>query len=130
MVLSALVFSGGSLLAVRRGWRAGRFKPLVSNATAVELIRVLAYPRFHLDAEERAELLSDYLPFCETVQVPDPPPQTPRCRDPFDLPFLELAVAGRADFLVTGDRDLLGLASVFPCAIVNAAGFLEHLEST
>ena len=129
LVLSALVFSAGTLVTLRRGWQSRRFTPLVSRATACELIRVLAYPKFRLNAEEREDLLSDYLPFCETVQVPDPPPLTPPCRDPFDVPFLELALAGEADFLVTGDQDLLSLASEFTCPIVNANSFLKHLES-
>ncbi|MEA5452385.1 putative toxin-antitoxin system toxin component, PIN family [Leptolyngbya sp. CCNP1308] len=40
------------------------------------------------------------------------PPELPAvqdCRDPLDVPFLQLAVVGRADYLVTGDRDLLRL---------------------
>lgn len=127
LVLSALVFSAGKLVALRRGWHSQRFTPLVSTATANELIRVLAYPRFRLDAEARENLLADYLPFCESVQLSVPPPSTPSCRDPFDVPFLELALASDADFLVTGDDDLLSLASQFCCPIVNAGRFLEIL---
>lgn len=130
LVLSALVFSGGLLVALRRGWQSQRFTPLVSKATASELIRVLAYPKFRLSDAERGDLLSDYLPFCKSVQVPNPPPPTPPCPDPFDVPFLELALAGRAAFLVTGDQDLLGLDSDLPCPIVKAVDFLKHLEST
>ena len=129
LVLSALVFSGGTLVALRRGWQNQRFIPLVSKPTAGELIRVLAYPKFRLSAEGREDLLSDYLPFCESVQMPNPAPATPPCRDPFDVPFLELALAGRAEFLVTGDHDLLSLASEFPCPIVKADSFLKHLET-
>ena len=130
LVLSALVFSAGTLVALRRGWRSQRFTPLASKATASELIRVLAYPKFRLNAEEREDLLADYLPFCQTVQVPNPPPPTPPCRDPFDVPFLELTLAGEADFLVTGDQDLLSLASEFSRPIVNPNSFLKHLEPT
>lgn len=129
VVLSALVFGTGTLVALRRRWQSRRFTPLVSKATAGEVIRVLAYPKFHLSAGERENLLSDYLPFCETVLVPDPPPRTPRCRDPLDVPFLELALAGEADLLVTGDRDLLSVAPGLPCPIVNADTFLTRLES-
>ena len=129
LVLSALVFSTGSLVTLRREWQSRRFTPLVSKATAGELIRVLTYPKFRLEAEEREDLLSDYLPFCETIQVPDPAPPTPPCRDPFDVAFLELAVAGEADFLVTGDQDLLSLAPEFICPIVSAASLLKHIAS-
>lgn len=128
LVLSALVFSAGTLVTLRRGWQSRQFIPLASRLTAGELIRVLAYPEFRLNAEEREDLLSDYLPFCEAIQVPDPPPPTPPCQDPFDVPFLELALAGEADFLVTGDQDLLSLAPEITCPIVTANSFLKHLE--
>lgn len=49
------------------------------------------------------------MPWVEVVRVSDPPPAVPACRDPFDLPFLHLAVADRARALVSGDRDLLAL---------------------
>ena len=42
------------------------------------------------------------MPYCESVTVSTPPP-VPDCRDPFDRPFLELARAGNADALVTGN---------------------------
>lgn len=128
LVLSALVFSRGSLVRLRRAWQAQRFTPLVSKTTVGELVRVLAYPKFRLTAEERAELLADYLPYCASILVPNPPPRTPPCRDPFDVPFLELALAGSADVLVTGDADLLCLASDFACRIVNAEDFLILID--
>ncbi|MBY0575674.1 MAG: PIN domain-containing protein [Gallionellaceae bacterium] len=77
-------------------------QPLVSSATAAELIRVLAYPKFKLAGEEQQELLADYLPYCATVRMPAKLPATPVCRDKFDMPFLQLAVAGKADYLVAG----------------------------
>jgi putative PIN family toxin of toxin-antitoxin system len=73
-------------------------------------VRVLGYPNFRLSAPEQEELLADFMPWVEVVQVPDPPPTVPACRDPFDLPFLHLALAGRARAIVSGDRDLLALA--------------------
>ena len=127
LVLSALVFSAGAVAELRRGWQRGRLTPLVSTATAGELIRVLGCPKFRFSSEEQEDLLADYLPFCETVTVPNPAPPTPPCRDPFDVQFLEVAAAGEADFLVTGDNDLLALAAEFSCPIVTAHGFLTHL---
>lgn len=110
VVLSALVFGGGAAGRLRAAWQAGAFAPLVSTATAQELVRVLAYPKFRLSAADREELLADYLPYTMTVRIPDPPPNVPECRDPFDVMFLELATVGKAKILVTGDRDLLALA--------------------
>jgi putative PIN family toxin of toxin-antitoxin system len=129
LVLSALVFSHGRLAVLREAWQSGRICPLVSRATVAELIRVLAYPKFRLSPDEQEELLADYLPWCETVIIPDPPPVTPPCRDPFDTPFLLLTLAGKADALVSGDGDLLALAGSFTCPILGAEAFLQGLQS-
>ena len=128
ILVSALLFHSGALSWLRGAWRAGRIRPLAGRQTTTELIRVLAYPKFALSEGERQELLDDYLPFCETVTVPEPPPAVPPCRDPFDRPFLELALAGRADALVTGDADLLALAKDFSVPIVSPASFKEGLS--
>lgn len=110
VALSALVFPSGSAGRLRLAWHAERFTPLVCTATAQELVRVLAYPKFRLSATDREELLADYLPWCATVMIPNPPPRVPVCRDPFDTVFLHLATVGKATALVSGDRDLLVLA--------------------
>ncbi len=128
LVLSALVFAQGRLAVLRHAWQSGHCVPLVSKATTTELIRVLAYPKFKLSDEEQQELLADYLPWCATVRIPNPPPVTPECRDSFDQPFLQLAVAGKADYLVSGDQDLLILADRFDCPIVSAEQFIKTLE--
>ena len=127
VVLSALVFTHGRAVALREAWQGGRCEPLVSKQTADELIRVLGYPKFKLEAAEQHELIADYLPYCRTVAIPAKPPRTPVCRDPFDLPFLQLAVVGKADLLVTGDQDLLGIESKRLCPIVTLDAFLAGL---
>jgi len=132
IVLSALVFGGASAGAVRHGWREGRYTPLASRDTIEELMRALAYPRFRLTAPEQEELLADYLPHVQVVPMPDPPPDVPTCRDVFDLPFLQLAVVGRARWLVSGDRDLLALAEVFKprggCRIATLETFVRSVR--
>ena len=128
LALSTLVFAQGRLSPLRHAWQGKRCHPLVSSVTAAELIRVLAYPKFKLTAAEQQELLADYLPYCTTVRMPAKPPATPACRDPFDLPFLQLAVAGKAAYLVTGDQDLLSLADRFVCPIITADQFVKSLN--
>jgi uncharacterized protein len=124
LVLSALVFSG-SMAKLRLAWQDDLFTPLASKTTVTELIRVLAYPKFKLIKSEQEDLLADYLPFCETVLMPDVLPAIPERRDPFDSRFLVLALVGKADYLVTGDRDLLCLADQFSCLIIKADQFFE-----
>jgi putative PIN family toxin of toxin-antitoxin system len=113
VVLSALVFGVGAAGQVRRAWQQGVLLPLASTVTVQELVRVLAYPKFRLSQAEQDELLADYLPYAQTVRIPQPPPQVPECRDALDEPFMHLAVAGKAQVLVSGDRDLLAIAAEF-----------------
>jgi uncharacterized protein len=127
LVLSALVF-GGRLSRLRLAWQNNRFIPLASEVTISELVRVLTYPKFKLTNSEQEDLLSDYLPFCDTVLMPDTLPVVPECRDPFDIPFLLLAVVGQADYLVTGDGDLLCLSDNFSCPILTVDVFLTVIN--
>lgn len=128
-VLSALVFRGGSAARLRQAWQGGHCLPLVSTATVQELIRVLAYPKFRLSTDEQRELLADYLPWAASVRIPQPTPAIPACRDPFDAPLLQLAIAGTADVLVSGDKDLLVLAGQTRFAILAPAAFLDALPA-
>lgn len=128
VVLSALIRPGGTTGRLRLAWQAGLFVPLLSRDTASELIRVLTYPKFRLSHAEQHDLLADYLPWAETVRIADPPARTPDCRDPHDLPFLQLALAAKADALVTGDADLLVLAPMRGLAIVTPAQAVEQLS--
>jgi putative PIN family toxin of toxin-antitoxin system len=120
VVVSALLFERGSLWWLRAEWLAGHCRPLVSADTVEELLRVLCYPKFQLTVEDREELLGDYLPFTETVNVPASS-NVPRCSDPDDQKFLALAFAGQAKLLVTGDRELLELDSRCPFKIISPA---------
>ena len=128
LVLSALVFASGRLAPLRSAWQTGRCIPLVSQATASELMRVLGYPTFKLSAADREELLADYLPYCRSVRIPARLPKLPLCRDANDQMFIELAAVGKAVWLVTGDKDLLVLAAAFNRPIVTADEFLARLD--
>ena len=119
VVLSALLFAQGRLAWLRLAWQQGVIVPLLSRTTAYELVRVLAYPKFQLTTGEQQEVLAEYLPYCQTVaseSVQDQP--TLAVRDPDDLAFLQLALAGNASYLVTGDGDLLALQGSIPITIV------------
>jgi len=130
VVLSALVFRGGAAGQLRLAWQRGVVLPLVSTATVQELVRVLAYPKFRLSPAEQDELLADYLPYSEAVRIPQALPLVPECRDVLDLPFMHLAVVGKAQFLVSGDFDLLAIATEFDracaCSIVSLNEFSQN----
>lgn len=128
-VLSALVFGKGRLAWLRQVWCEWEIVPLISQITEEELVRVLAYPKFKLSQAEQEVLLAEYLPFCEKVAIPEPPPVVPECRDTKDTPFLWLAMAANADCLVTGDKDLLALVDQFPIPILTPDVFKEQITA-
>jgi len=108
-VLSALLFTKGHAGWLRDAWLRKRFVPLVSRSTATELMRVLAYPKFKLDKNDQEILLSEYLPYAEVVTVHTLSKKLPGLNDPDDLMFLQLAVCGKADALVSGDAYILAV---------------------
>jgi putative PIN family toxin of toxin-antitoxin system len=120
VVLSALLFASGRLAWLRQAWMSRQIQPLVCRETAQELLRVLAYPKFKLSAQEQQDLLGDFLPYAEAVVLPTPWPALPVCRDSKDQVFLVLAHSGRADALVSGDADLLALRDAFARRICTA----------
>jgi putative PIN family toxin of toxin-antitoxin system len=131
VVLSALVLRAGLLSRLRTLWQTSAFMPVVNRDTAAELMRVLAYPKFKLDAAEREELLADYLPYAETVaEVQTPAPDVPICRDRADQVFLDLAYSAKVEALVSGDADLLSLRTQCPhFAIIRPADFLKRFPA-
>ena len=96
---------------------------LISEATLEELADVLARPKFDpyvsiADRQEFIRLLgriAELVPITYRVQA---------CRDPKDDKFLELAINGRADLIITGDRDLLELNPFRGIPIMTPAEYL------
>ena len=127
VLLSTLLFHAGALSWLRLARQSEAIHPLASHDTTTELIRVLSYPKFKLTSDEREDLLGDYLPWCETVTVPNKI-KLPDCRDPFDRPFLALALTAKADALITGDKDLLALSHLFAVPILTPAVFRDRMQ--
>jgi len=90
-----------------------RFQVLLSRPCEDELVRVLAYDlgRFSLDPAGQAAALAEARRVSRRMDAPIPADaRLPRCRDADDQIFLEAALAGGADCLVTRDRALLDCA--------------------
>jgi putative PIN family toxin of toxin-antitoxin system len=127
VVLSALIFATGQLAWLRHSWRKGLVVPLLAETTVLELMTVLAYSKFHLTPDDIENLLADYLPFGHSIHPLLDQPDAPRCRDPHDQMFVDLALAGHADYLVTGDKDLLALSGLLSCQVITPAVFREMM---
>ncbi len=110
-------------IAVAKAWRDD--VPLLSDATWGELKAVLARSKFvpYLQPGQVELFLKGVWEISELVSIPSP---IRVCRDPRDDKFLEVAVHGRADILVTGDQDLLVLHPFHGVAILTPAEFLER----
>jgi len=96
---------------------------LVSEATMRELADVLAQPKFdhYVTLDERMQfirLIASTAVFVPIIH------QIRECRDPRDDKFLEVALNGRADVIITGDADLLGMNPWRGIEILSPAGYL------
>jgi len=134
VVISALLFNGPTLQRLREYWQTGTIVPFISHETAQELIDVLRYPKFKLDAHEQNDVLAAYLPYCavwttKPREIKPPNRPLPKCRDPRDQIYLILAAAAAATHLVTGDKDLLALRDKVGFAIVTAAEMVTAFDS-
>ena len=128
-LVSALIFSRGRFAWLRQAWQTRRFVALASRDTVGELLRVLAYPKFKLTAQEQQTLLTDFLPYAETVKLDRHPPGLPILRDPDDIIFAALAAASHADALVSGDGDLQAVRDQFHVPILTIAEFADWLQA-
>ena len=63
VLISALLFRAGALSWIRQAWQSNIIRPVASRETTLQLIRVLAYPKFRLTDDDRDDLLGDYLPW-------------------------------------------------------------------
>lgn len=113
VVISATLFRSSHLSPLRAAWQEKRLTPIVCAETNAELMRVLAYKKFKLTEVGIAHVLALYLPYAQSHKINANSQSTfalPICRDVRDQIFLELAKSANADFLVSGDDDLLSLA--------------------
>lgn len=97
---------------------------LKSLDTERQLIDVLARPR--IAAVTSPNFRADLIGLMARAELVNITERITACRDPTDDKFLELAVNGRADFIVSGDRDLLALNLFRSIPIVTPAAFAEH----
>jgi|SRR5271165_3565038 len=100
---------------------------VATSATLRELMVKLLSPRFdrYVSQQQRDALLLRLAPLIEIVEVVEP---IRASRDSKDDKFLEAAVNGRADVVVSGDRDLLELHPFRGIAILTPKDYLAREE--
>ena len=134
--LDWLVFDDPGIVPIRNAVGTGRFEVYIDAVCEAELARVLARGFAHrtLDAKAQEACIAQCRRLAKRIDAPPPEAeraQLPRCADPDDQKLLEAALAARADFLITKDRELLRLARHrvrAPFRIVTPADFSDQIR--
>ena len=110
--LDLLVFEDPGVAPLRASFETKSVEIVIDAACEAELQRVLGY-RFYgkiLSEEKQRAALEECRRIAKKVELAECSAPLPACRDPDDQKFLELALAARADALVTKDEALLMLS--------------------
>lgn len=112
--LDLFVFHDPRWHALENALRTGQIQAVTRHDCRAEWMLVLRYACFNLSEEVRHACMTqfDALTLCLSVTPGSPPPylELPRCSDPDDQKFLELAHESGATTLITKDKALLKLA--------------------
>ena len=126
VLLGALISPHGPPDAIYRAWRAARFELVTSRAQLDELRRVSRYPKLKtiLPAHRIGTMLNN-MQRALVLEVLLALPDDIEANDPNDTFLLAMALAGEADYLVTGDRraGLLQPGSIGRARIVTPTTF-------
>jgi putative PIN family toxin of toxin-antitoxin system len=128
VLVSALIRPRGTIGDVLRALRDGRVTPIYSTPMVVEIIDVLSRPKFWAKYQVQPDditVLVNLLRLRGELVIPKL--EITACRDPKDNKFLEAALAGKADAIVTGDDDLLVLHPFEGIDILCPTEFLARL---
>jgi putative PIN family toxin of toxin-antitoxin system len=128
ILIAALITSGTPPDTIYRAWRKKRFELITSEWRLDVFRRVSRYPklRTYLKSADAGNLVNglrrEATVLAQLLTVDLSP-------DPHDNPVLAMALAARADILVTGDRrDLLALGTIGSTRILSARQFVEELK--
>ena len=99
-------------------------KILASTATTLELEEVLSRKKFekYFSMEERIQFVARFFADAEIIEIKE---KITACRDRKDDKFLELAANGKADYIITGDQDLLVLHPFQNIVIISVSDYLK-----
>lgn len=131
ILIRALIMPHGTVGPVLLRLRQSEYTLLYAQSLLEELIDVLNRPRirtkYNLTQDDIKAVVALILLRGEAIE---PKRTITICRDPKDNKFLEVAVAGKADVIVSGDEDLLVLHPFEDIPIVQPRIFLELLDET
>ena len=103
-----------------------KFELLLSGKQMNELLRVADYPKFKFTQEQKDRFISIILEISTLIETKEN--LNIIKEDPQDNMILECALEGKADYIISGDRHLLGLKEFRGIKIVTAKQFLEIIS--
>jgi len=129
VLVSGLLFPGGPPARLVKACRAGAFDLVICDFVLDELGRTWQHlaprPRLNVAPNDLADFLDTIALRAEVLHIDADMlsrAAAVELRDPNDLPILAMFIGSAADFLVTGDKDLLALAGAYP--ILSPADFV------
>ena len=127
VLVSAILF-GGPPRDVLELAISGTMDCSLSLAILDELREVLCRPKFGFSLEQSLQVLEELHAVCDVVHPADR--VFVLASDPDDNMILECALASKADFIVSGDRHLLDLATYRDVLIVRPSDYLITIRTT
>jgi putative PIN family toxin of toxin-antitoxin system len=123
VLVSGLAYPGSLPGRILSAWRRGGVDVVLSRYILDEMTRVLPrLPRIKLTQTEIRDLADSFMFLAEIVEPSSELDET--LRDDYDQLVLGTLRAAKADYLITGDKDLLALNGKYP--IVTPAAFWER----
>lgn len=120
VLVSGLAYPGSVPGRIVTAWRQGGLEVSLSRYILDELVRVLPrLPRIQMTPAEIRDLADSLMFQAEVVEPSGLPDKA--LRDQADQPVLQALLAAKAQYLITGDKDLLALAHRYP--IITPSGF-------
>ena len=127
IIISAVIGKSTTLINIYNCFVDNLFTPIFSPHLQEEILDVIKRP--HIRKYFRAKEINKFKKLIKADSIlVIPSNKLSLCRDSSDNFILEAAVEAKADFIVTGDKDLLSLQKSFGIPIVNAFQFSKILN--
>jgi putative PIN family toxin of toxin-antitoxin system len=111
---------------ILEAWSQAKFKLIVSDEIVMEyesvLNRLLDHSPFLVN--RTIESVSLHAEYVQPANL-----SSKLCRDPNDEIFIRTAIAGRVNYIVSGDKDLLVLKTIMNIEVLSPRAFLQIIES-
>lgn len=119
------ILKKGRLRKILDLWLDERFDVVISDSIIREIFEVLRRPKFGFSMDEIEEL-GDLI--FEKALIFNPQNKVEICADPDDNKFVECALEGKADYIVSGDLHLLELQKYRKTRILSPSELIKLLS--